>query len=465
MLLSPAKHQDSRQTYSCHRAFANSDGAAVLVGKPESHHIVWKMKIRSAFTALRIAFSSVVIAVLVSVNLRVYTENGTQIAPDAPIHADVACQLKFLRGAIEGGADIDMQRVFPEGRFFMNCLYGLANVEAGLRESAGSVTRDSFLKEAQWAMSRVDSAENKAIFPTTLRPRFGVFYAGWSAALHAGMLALQQESARDPNQTKALRARCDELAAAFDSSNTPYLQAYEGEAWTCDSAAAVFALYACDHVLEPRYAPVIERWVAAVRERTDASTGLLGHRVGVENGALLDGPRATSMCISIRFLAEAAPELGAELYSKYREQMMTTCMGIPGVREYPKGVSGGGDVDSGPLIFGISLSASAVTIGTARIIGDIEAVARMVPAAEALAMPFTWNGRKRYIGGRLPVADAFIAWSQTARPWFAETAPRPYPQFVPTWWRFPLHAVSVSVAVLLIHGLLRRKKARAGSEN
>lgn len=165
------------------------------------------------------------------------------------------------------------------------------------------------------------------------------------------------------------------------------------------------------------------------------------------------------MCITIRFLAEAESELGAELYSKYREQMMTTCAGIPGIREYPKGVSGSGDVDSGPLIFGISTSASVVTIGAARIMGDAEAVARIVPAAEALAMPFSWNGKKRYIGGMLPVADAFIAWSQTARPWFAKTVVRPYPQFVPMWWRLPLHGVSVAIVLLLTCGFFGRKEA------
>jgi hypothetical protein len=276
-----------------------------------------------------------------------------------------------------------------------------------------------------------------------------------------GTLALQQESARNPNQTKALRARCDELAAAFTAAETPYLQAYEGEVWSCDSAVAIFALYACDRVLDPRYAPVIERWVAGVRNRRDAASGLLGHRVSVDDGALRDGPRATSMCISIRFLAEAAPGLAAELYSKYRKHMVTTCLGIPGVREYPKGVTGSGDVDSGPLVFGISTSASAVTIGVARLMGDAEAVAHMVPAAEALAMPISWGGEKRYAGGVLPVADAFIAWSQTARPWFAKTTVQSYPQFVPSWWRLPLHGVSAVVVLLLTTGLPRRGKVGA----
>jgi hypothetical protein len=415
------------------------------------------MNLRTLLKALGIAFSSVVIAVLLCINLRLYTAGGTVIAPDAPIHADVTAQLRFLRGAIERGADADMQSLFPEGRFFMNCLYGLANVEAGLREAAGSSAREAFYKEARWALARVDSAENRAVFPPTLRPRYGIFYAGWSAALHAGTLALQPEGARALNDKEALHARCDAIASAFTESKAPYLQAYEGEAWSCDSAVAIFALHACDHVLEPRYAPVIERWVVGVRERLDAGTGLIGHRVSVEDGGLIDGPRATSMCITLRFLGEAAPELAAELYSKFREQMMTTRLGIPGVREYPKGVNGSGDVDSGPLVFGISMSASVVTIGAARIMGDAEAVAHLVPSAEALAMPVSWVGEKRYAAGALPVADAFIAWSQTARPWFAKTAVHAYPPFVPLWWRLPLHGASLAIALVLVSRSLRRR--------
>ncbi|MEK0448545.1 MAG: hypothetical protein RL088_813 [Verrucomicrobiota bacterium] len=415
------------------------------------------MNPRAALKALRVVLTCIVISTLLFINLRLYTKDGTEISPDAPVHADVAAQLRFLRGAIERGADADMQRLFPEGRFFMNCLYGLANVEAGLREAAGSPARKVFQNEARWALERLGSAENRAVFPTALRPRYGIFYAGWSAALHAGTLALQPEGARALSDKEALRARCDAIASAFTESKTPYLQAYEGEAWSCDSAVAIFALHACDHVLEPRYASVIERWVFGVRERLDAGTGLLGHRVSVEDGGLIEGPRATSMCITLRFLGESAPELAAELYSKFREQMMTTRLGIPGVREYPKGVNGSGDVDSGPLVFGISMSASVVTNGAARIMGDAEAVAHLVPSAEALAMPVRWGGEKRYAAGVLPVADAFIAWSQTARPWFAKTAVRSYPGFVPSWWRIPLHGVSLVVALLFTSGFLKRR--------
>ena len=412
-------------------------------------------------TALRIflrVFVLIVIACLLILNVRLHTMQGTAIEPDVPVNAGVQAQLRFIRNAIEHGADADMQRLFPEGRFFMNCLYGLASVEAGLREPPGSEKRRAWLAEARWALRRMDSAENISIFPQRLRPAYGVLYAGWSAVLHAGVIALQSPDTRDVVESDAFRRRCAELAACFESSATPYLQAYERQAWTCDSAPAIFALYACDRMFPPEHGTVIARWTEKVRALRDPKTGLLGHRVSADSGALLDGPRATSMCITLRFLVEATPELGAGLYDAFRRNMMTTRLGLPCVREYPHGVSGSGDVDSGPLIFGISTSASAVTIGAARIIGDREAVAGMVSAAEALAFPITWRGSKRYAAGILPVADAFLAWSNTARPWFAKPPPRQWEPFVSSWWRIPVHLVSAVGVFLMVAGAFRRRR-------
>ena len=413
---------------------------------------------KRALRFLRRVIAVLVLAVIFIVNARLYTQSGTTISVHTPIEADVRAQLKFLRRAIESGADADMQRLFPEGRFLMNCLYGLANVEAGLREQENSPLRQHFLDEARWAMLRVDSPTNKAVFSQQLHPQYGIFYAGWSATLHAGTLALQSEKARETQEVDTLRARCDEIAAAFTAAQTPYLQAYHGEAWTCDSAAAIFALYACDRILTPSYNSTIERWITAARSLRDPATGLLGHRVHTETGALLDGPRATSMCITIRFLSEASPDLGAELYENFREQMMTTRFGLPGVREYPKGVNGSGDVDSGPLLFGISTSATAVTAGVARIVGDADAAARITQATKTLAMPFTWNGERRHFGGMLPVADAFITWSHTARPWFSKSQPHTWNPVFPWWWRIPTHLISLVIVIPFTRPLLKRNK-------
>ena len=117
--------------------------------------------------------------------------------------------------------------------------------------------------------------------------------------------------------------------------------------------------------------------------------------------------------------------------------------GLVGVREYPAGDGTAGDVDSGPLLFGVSASASAVTLAAARRNGAVELAADLDHQAEYLGIPLEWAGRRRFAFGLLPVGDAFVAWARgvpvgDAGPGI-ET-PRPL------WWA---HA-----AVLLLPGLL-----------
>ena len=87
--------------------------------------------------------------------------------------------------------------------------------------------------------------------------------------------------------------------------------------------------------------------------------------------------------------------------------------GLVGVREFPRGQSGVGDVDSGPLLLGVSASASAVTLAAARAVGDAELAADLDREAELLGLPLRWAGERRYALGLLPVGDAFLAWART----------------------------------------------------
>ena len=87
--------------------------------------------------------------------------------------------------------------------------------------------------------------------------------------------------------------------------------------------------------------------------------------------------------------------------------------GLVGVREFSRGQDGVGDVDSGPLLLGVSASASAVTLAAARAIGDIELAEDLSREAELLGLPSRWGGEHRYALGLLPVGDAFLAWART----------------------------------------------------
>lgn len=361
----------------------------------------------------------------------------------------VVKQLAFLRAEIEGGADHAAQQQFPEGYFFLNALYGLTWVQVGLADPSRSVDAAS---EARWALDRLESPDGTAVFDASLRPKYGVFHAGWTNYLRAGVIALKHA---DAAEIDAFTRASVELATAFRTAKTPFLQAYPGQAWPVDSTVAIASLRAYDDLVAPRFGSTTERWLAAVKTKLDPATGLLPHQVEPETV----GARATSQSMIQRFLVEVDPAFARAQYEIFRDMFVA---GL-GVREYPKGVGGPGDVDSGPLILGISLSATVVTMGAARVAHDPLAD-RLAREGDLLGLPISGLKTKRYALGQVPIGDAFLAWSLSARP--LVSSDQPELKGNSGWWRVPwllliwLPALSLWLAVRFSGRPRGRRRAR-----
>ncbi|HEU4423478.1 MAG TPA: hypothetical protein VFR67_13185 [Pilimelia sp.] len=373
--------------------------------------------------------------------------------------AGVHRQLAFLRAALDGGAGDQAQRQFPEGYFFLHVLYGLSWVELGMREPTGG--RATALREARWALARLDSPSGRAPFSPDLAPPYGVFYQGWTSWLRGGVLSLQPAGQRDPGELRRFADDCVALGAAFDASASPYLAAYPGQAWPVDSTVAMASLRLHDTLLPARFADTARRWLHGVRQRLDPHTGLLPHRVDPSTGTPIEVARGTSQSILQRFLIEVDPAFARQQYLRFRDRYVASPLGLgPAVREYPDGMAGPADVDSGPLPLGVSLSATVVTIGAAQVQGDAPLAAALANYGELAGVPIDTPWTKRYALGLLPIGDAFLAWSKTARPWVAQS-PAPPPAAIAWWWRVPLLTVLVILAAgPWLSTLARRRRHR-----
>ncbi|MEV4845549.1 hypothetical protein AB0K20_20345 [Micromonospora matsumotoense] len=368
-------------------------------------------------------------------------------------------QLSYLRAALDDGAGEDAQAMFPEGWFFAHALYGLAWVETGLRQP--SEERDAALREARWALTRLESPAGTAPFSPDLTPAYGVFHAGWTNWLRGGVLALQPAQRRDPAEVRRFADASTALAAAFDASASPYLVAYPGQAWPVDSTVAMASLRLHDHLLPARFDRTTRRWLDGVRQRLDPRTGLLPHRVDPVTGEPAEVARGTSQSVIQRFLPEVDPTFARDQYLRFRTDFVVSPLRLgPAVREYPRGLDGPGDVDSGPLPLGVSFSATVVTLGAAQVQGDRALAGALANYGELVGFPLDTPHTRRYAFGLLPIGDAFLAWSKTARPWVS-APPDPPPVTVAPWWRTPL------VVLLLLAGvlpwLLRRRFRRRRS--
>lgn len=381
--------------------------------------------------------------VLVNVRLHIPAAGAYTYSEVGP---DVVPQLRYLGRALRGGSGARMQALFPEGFFFSHVLYGLTWVEVGVRQPVGHPLREEALAEARWALEQLESDAGRAPFDPDLTPAYGVFYAGWTTWLRGGVARLNRA---DAAATARFVAGCEALAAAFAESETPFLPAYPGQAWPVDSVVAVAALRLHDAMLPPRYTDVVGDWLAAARARLDTETGLLPHRVDPETGALLEGARGSSQSLIQRFLVDIDPTWARGQYLLFRRQFVVSPLVVVGVREYPPGVTGLGDVDSGPLVGGVSGSATVVALGAAQVHGDRALAAPLLHLSEALGFPLEVGDTKRYALGALPVGDAFLVWSKSARPWVAGPMQLTLPEPVPRWWRLPWHALSLALVAFL----------------
>lgn len=359
----------------------------------------------------------------------------------AQVAADALPRLAFLRAALDGGSAREMQALFPEGWFFSYALYGLTWIDVGAHDPA---QRDRALAEARWALSYVDSADGRAVFDAALDPPYGVFYQGWTTWLRAGVVALAGPGAPERER---LAADGQALAGAFrrqlDASGSPFLTAYPGQAWPCDSAVGIAAVRLAGTLTGADRSALIGDWLRAADARRDPATGLLPHTVDPLTGTPTSGARATSQVIILRFLRDVDPARGARDWAAFRGRFASDVPGLPGVREHPHGVDAPGDVDSGPLFRGLSASASAVALGDAVLYGDRPAAAALTGLAEGAGLAVEWDGTRRYLGGALPVGDAFLAWSLAARPWTGGDLTTPTG---PTWtWRLPWYTAFATV--------------------
>ena len=289
-------------------------------------------------------------------------------------------------------------------------------------------------------------------------PEHGIFAAGWSL-----MVAVEVAKVSGaPADAEAVRRRAVVVDEALRGSRSGFLAGYPGQYWPCDTVAAAASLASAAVLLDQ---PDWLTTVSACREQVAGPSGPTGPSLGLphrvdETGAALEGPRGSSQSIIQTFWPTIAVALGERpderSWEQFRAAFIVREADLVGVRDYPQGPTGTGDVDSGPLPLGVSLSASAVTLAAARANGDSALAADLSREAELLGLPVSAAGTRRYAFGAVPVGDAFLAWARTrplAEPGTATVEPAPRP-----WW--PCYIGMCLLPAALLAALALRRAAR-----
>jgi len=356
-------------------------------------------------------FCVAVLALSCFINWRLYYQPELSQSDSDTIDYDVLCQLRYLRDALEQGADVEMQNWYPEGYMFFNAMYGL-----GWCDFAATLNRRSILYaeahvEVQRALNNINSEDGRAVFDQSLSLPYGAFYNGWFSYLLGKKLSIEPHEKRDSAEIELFQRSCTAIANTI--SKNPFPESYYGSSWPIDAVLCVASLALHDKLFRPLYRQVIEWWWHEVNLHLDPS-GLIPHKVHALTGAPLENARGSSQSLMQCFLPEIVD--APHGFENYRKLFLDDVLGLYGILEYPPGTSGDGDVDSGPIVLGMGGAATIVGIRAMNKNDDAIHYQALRNCAEALTFPTKNKGRKKYLFGKLPIVDAFMVWVSVSSP-------------------------------------------------
>ncbi len=353
--------------------------------------------IKFAF-ALPIVF---VLLITIIVNVRLHTADVNPVK-------DLKAELQGLKHSLDNHADATMQKLYPEGYVFFNALYGLSWCNYLTHFAHGDSTAAH--KEIQRAVDNVNSENGRAVFDRDLPIPYGAFYTGWSTYLLGKKLSVEKPAARATVDIELFKQQCDIVAKGLETKTFP--ASYPGRAWPADAVLCASSLALHDKLFEPTYQELIQQWVVRVKSHLD-SNGLIPHEVIPATGKIIEEARGSSQSLMLAFLRDVDDEFFHDQFVRYKEHFFDSRLGLIGIREYPVGRYGLGDVDSGPVVLQMGASATIVGLYAISYTGDAATI-KLYRELEALGMARHVGNEKNYLFGMLPMADAFIAWSHSA---------------------------------------------------
>jgi hypothetical protein len=308
----------------------------------------------------------------------------------------------------ENAAD-KMQEIFPEGACFTLTLYGLSWANLAVLSDIGDEIKENALIEILWTIKQYDEKYVVQYFEDT-EVRNGVFWLGQKNLLLGKFIETTNCENKYPDIVNEFHENSNMLFDQFMKNPTRHLNSYKNLCWPADNVTALLSLSIHDKLYKTTYMKAYEEWKVWTINNPDPQTGLPAGQLNNTTGELLQTSRGCANSWIISLLAEMDSEYSKELYLKYKQYFLIERLGIKMFREYPKGVDNPADVDSGPIIWGAGVAASGLGIGAALKNNDYETANDLVKLLNIFSFENNKDSGREYFFGKLPIADAFIAW-------------------------------------------------------
>jgi hypothetical protein len=223
----------------------------------------------------------------------------------------------------------------------------------------------------------------------------------------------------DPAFPAEVARRHDALIAAYErrlrASPTGLIETFPGEAYPTDVAAVAAAIAVHGRVTGKDHGAVLAHWARNVRRvQIDPVSRLVHQRMRARTGEPVDAPRGSGTGLAAYFAGFVDRSLAEELTRALLTQEATFA-GFGAIREYAPGHHGRGDIDSGPVVLGVSASATGFALAATRAHGYRHAYTRIYRTAALFGMPFADGDRMRFATGG-PIGNALLLALLTSGP-------------------------------------------------
>lgn len=207
------------------------------------------------------------------------------------------------------------------------------------------------------------------------------------------------------------------LIRKLNKASFPYLETYPGEIYTADNMVVYASISLYDKIYKTDHENLIEKWKKyTVNHLLDNSTRLIVTTIDYE-GKGNNKSRGSWAGWNSFYLPFIDTAFAREQYEKVKKNFITTSLfGMIGCKEYGDGVSSSGDIDSGPVIFGISTSGTGFIIAGAKHYKDTVTYNGLLLTAEVVGSSVSWNNRRHYLFSPV-VGDAIVLAMKTACIW------------------------------------------------
>jgi hypothetical protein len=239
------------------------------------------------------------------------------------------------------------------------------------------------------------------------------------AYLAYAALALGMARQLDPAFPVALAKKHDALVAAYErrllESPTGLIETYPGEAYPTDTAAVAACIAVHGRATGADHSRVLAHWKEKVLSRQiDPKSGLVIQRMGQRDGSAHDAPRASGTALAAYFAGFADREVAEKLADGvFRHE--ADFLGFGAIDEYADGRLWGGDVDSGPVLLGISVAATGFALAPARALGRKDAFERIYRTTDLFGAFAVSAPRARFLSGG-PIGNALLLAFLTSGP-------------------------------------------------